>query len=115
MLFMSARARAQLEQVLLEAGELLPLACPDGEFWAMNVTRLLDALDEKTADVLRASETQRILMIHRHAFLAERLGPEVFKLSQTPRGLIYVTEAFVKRVEATTLKGLGFKLVWAAN
>ena len=46
MLFVSAAAKALLEPVLLEAGELLPLDCPDGEFWALNVLRLLDAFDE---------------------------------------------------------------------
>jgi hypothetical protein len=115
MLFVSVRAKALLEPILSQAGELLPLRCVDGDFWAANVTQLLDALDENNADLLRASGSQRVLMIHRHAFLAERLGHEVFKLSQTPRGLIYVTEAFVNRVKATTLKGLEFKLVWAAN
>ena len=65
--------------------------------------------------MLRASDGKRILLIHRHAFLTERLGPELFKLATDPRGLIYVTETFVKRVKATSLKGLDFKLVWAAN
>jgi hypothetical protein len=115
MLFVSARAKTLLDQVLREAGELLPLACSDGEFWALNVILQLDALDEGLADVLRASDTGRILRIRRHAFRSERLGAEIFKLSQTPRGLIYVTETFVNRVKATTLEGLGFKLVWAAN
>ena len=115
MLLVSATAKALLEPVLREAGELLPLRCADGDFWALNVTRLIDAFDEDKADVLRSSDGERILMIHRHAFLTERLGPEMFKLSRTPRGLIYVTETFVKRVKATSLKGLDFKLVWAAN
>ena len=115
MLFVSAAAKALLEPVLREAGELLPLRCADGDFWALNVTRMIDAFDEDKADVLRSSDGKRILMIHRHAFLTERLGPELFKLATDPRGLIYVTETFVKRVKATSLKGLDFKLVWAAN
>jgi hypothetical protein len=112
---LSRAAREMLGPCLQESGELLPLDCPDGEFWTLNVTRLVDALDEEGSEVLRASDTGEILMIHRHRFRAERLGPEIFKLSQTPRGLIYFTEAFVHRVRATSLKGLDFKLVWAAN
>jgi hypothetical protein len=108
-------AKEKLRPCLEQSGELLPLECPDGEFWTLNVTRLVDALDEEGSEVLRASDSGEILMIHRHRFRAERLGPEIFKLSQTPRGLIYFTEAFVHRVRATSLKGLDFKLVWAAN
>ena len=115
MLFVSAAARSALEPVLQGAGELLPLECTDGEFWALNVMRLLDALDESNSKFLRSSDTGHILMIHRHSFRANRLGPEIFKLSQMPRGLIYVTEAFVNRVKATPLQGLDFKLVWAPS
>jgi hypothetical protein len=111
----SRAAIDHLEPYLKAAGELLPLDCPDGEFWTLNVTRLLDALDEENSKVLRSKETGRILMIHRHSFRGERLGPDIFKLTSDPRGLVYVTETFMKQVKATSLKGLNFKLVWAAN
>jgi hypothetical protein len=111
----SRAAKEQLGSCLEEAGELLPLDCSDGDFWTLNVTRLVDALDETGSKMLRASDSGSILLIHRYRFHTERLGSEIFKLSQTPRGLIYFTDAFVNRVKATTLKGLDFKLVWAAN
>jgi hypothetical protein len=111
----SQAAKELLGSYMEDAGELLPLNCPDGEFWTLNVTRLVDALDEDNSKVLRSSETNRILMIHQHCFRSENLGPEIFKLSHTPRGLIYFTETFVKRVNATGLKGANFKLVWAAD
>jgi hypothetical protein len=111
----SRAAKDRLGAYLEEAGELLPLDCPDGEFWALNVLRLVDALDEEKSKILRSSDTGRILMIHRHSLFGERLGPEVFKLSSTPRGWVYFTEAFTSRVQATSLKGINFKLVWAVN
>ena len=111
----SRAAKEHLGSCLEEAGELLPLECRNGEFWTLNVTRLLDALDEERSEVLRATDTGEILMIHRHSLIRERLGPEIFKLSQTPRGSIYFTEAFVNRVRATPLKGIDFKLVWSAS
>jgi hypothetical protein len=115
-LVVSGAAKSLLRPALEEAGELLPLDLPDGNFWTLNVTRLVDALDEEKSDILRASDTGQILRIRRHSFRADRLGPEIFKLSQSEgRGLIYVTETFVQRVRATPLKGLDFKLVWAAN
>jgi hypothetical protein len=111
----SRAAKERLGSLLEEAGELLPLDCCDGQFWVLNVTRLLDALNEEKSKVVRSKETGRILMIHRHSFHPERLGPELFKLTQDPRGSIYATDTFVNRVKATSLKGLDFKLVWAAN
>jgi hypothetical protein len=111
----SRAAKDLLGPDMENAGELLALNCPDGEFWTLNVTRLVDALDEDKSKVLRSSETNRILMVNQHYFHADRLGPEIFKLSQTPRGLIYFTESFVDRVKSTSLKGFDFKLVWAAN
>jgi hypothetical protein len=111
----SSAAKTLLGPVLEEAGELLPLDCPDGDFWALNVTRLVDALDEEQSELLRSSQTGRILMIHRYSFRSNCLGPEIFKLPQAARAYIYVTEAFVNRVRATPLKGLDFKLLWAPN
>ncbi len=111
----SRAAKEYLGPCLEAAGELLPLDCPDGEFWTLNVTRLVDALDEEGSEVLRSTETGRILMVHRPRFHASRLGPEIFKLPQTPRSAIYVSEEFVKKVKTSPLKGLDFKLVWAVN
>jgi hypothetical protein len=111
----SRNAKEMLGSTLEEAGELLQLNNDDAEFWTLNVTRLVDALDEAQSKVIRSSETNRILMIQLHRFRPECLGPEVFKLSQMPRGPIYFSEVFVKRVKSSSLKGLDFKLVWAAN
>jgi hypothetical protein len=111
----SRPARELLGSSVEEAGELLPLDCADGEFWTLNVTRLVDALNEESSKISRSKETGRILMIHRHSFRGEHLGPDIFKLTSDPRGLVYVTETFVNQVKATSLKGLNFKLVWAAN
>jgi hypothetical protein len=53
MLILSQVARDMLGEQLEAFGELLPLACDDGEFWTLNVTRLVDALDATGSELLR--------------------------------------------------------------
>jgi hypothetical protein len=114
MLLLSGAARGELQAELERFGELLPLHCDDGEFWAYNVTRLVDALDEGDSQVLRATDTGAILMIRRHVFRPQLLGnAHIFKLVQMTWGLIYVTDEFTKIVAASGLAGLGFSPVWA--
>lgn len=113
MLVVSHDARAKLGEEFERVGELLPLECEDGEFWAVNVTRLLDALNERESQVLRFPDGDRIMMIRKAVFRPERLeGAQLFKLSRMERGLIYVTESFVSRVTASGLKGIEFDQVW---
>lgn len=113
MLMLSGAAKQKIGPYLQQYGELLPLVCGDGEFWALNVTRLVDALDENESKLLRASDTGAILMIHKHAFRnAELDKADIFKLPQMVRGLIYVTDPFVDVINASGLKGLEFVQVW---
>lgn len=115
MLVVGRAARDKLGTVLEQYGELLPLLCDDGDFWVLNVTRLVDALDESNSQLMRASDTGAILMIRKHAFRPAALDQaHLFKLPQTARGLIYVTDPFVQLASTSGLKGLEFVQVWAA-
>lgn len=117
MMLLRKKAAEGLGDFLRASGELLPLACDDGEeLWTLNVTKLLEALDEEHSDVLRMGDTGKILRVRRASFLPERLrGAEIFKLRSVPRGLIYVTGAFVDRVGDLGLKGLTFREVWSTS
>src|SRR6187397_957294 len=48
-MFLSGRAKERIGSYLERYGELLPLACDDGELWVLNVTSIADALDEKAS------------------------------------------------------------------
>ena len=113
MLILGSAAKGKLGPQLERYGELLPLACDHGEFWTLNVTRLIDALDEANSQLLRASDTGTILMIQKHAFYSQEVEqPMLFKLPQMVRGLIYVTDPFVELVEESGLKGIEFVQLW---
>jgi uncharacterized protein DUF1629 len=116
MLIISGEARLKLQSELELYGELLPLACEDGDFWTLNVTRLIDALDESNSELVRASDTGAILMIRKHVFRPTELGSaHVFLLRQMVRGSIYVTDPFVDLVTGSGLKGIEFLRVWSSN
>jgi hypothetical protein len=117
LLILGRAARDKLSETLVAYGELLPLLCEDGEYWVLNVTRLVDALDEGKSQVLRASSTGPILMIRKHEFRdsEEIQQAAIFKLSDMPRGLIYTNAAFVTLVKDSGLVGLEFDEVWSAD
>ncbi|MGH2662091.1 MAG: imm11 family protein [Actinomycetota bacterium] len=111
----SRRATDAVEDLLEDAGELLPLDSPDGTYLVFNVTRVLDALDEDRSDVRRFKSTGRIMNIDRYQLIPERIGDApIFKLSQIPRMYTFVTDRFVHRVRDAGLAGFLFdRKVWS--
>lgn len=115
MLIINSAAKEAIGATLEAYGELLPLICESTPYWVVNVTTMLDALDLERSTVVRASDSQAVLMITRHVFRPEELGDSLlFKLPQIPRGLIYVGDSFVRLVESASLLGLEFPTVWRA-
>ena len=115
MLIINSAAKDAIGEALKAYGELLPLVCDSTPYWAFNVTTMLDALDLERSALVRASDTQAVLMITKHVFRPEALGDNlIFKLPQIPRGLIYVGTGFVSLVESASLLGLEFPTVWRA-
>ncbi|HEX6040854.1 imm11 family protein [Longimicrobium sp.] len=110
---LSRRAVDALLDLLVENGEILPLACAEGEFFVFNVTRVLDALDEPASEIkrFRGGSRGRAKSIVRHAFRPERLTSAVFRIPQKPHR-VYVTQGFVDRVEQAGLTGFDFGYVW---
>ncbi len=111
----SPRAWAVLEDLLLAAGECVPLRCEmeSGTYRALNVTCLVDALDVERSQVKRF-RSGRIMRVLRYAFVAEKLtGLPLFKIPQRPLQDVYASDAFVERVVASGLDGFVFKLLWA--
>lgn len=113
MLMCRERAVTALRETLETCGELLPLACADGlPLWTLNVTQLLDALDEEESTLLRVPETGKILRVIAPRFRRQKLaGSRLFKLAQAPKGLIYASEEFVRSVQPLGLRGIEFKEV----
>lgn len=114
-LVFNARALEALDDLLEGRGELLPLQVEGGnDYYAFNITRLSDALDEERSRFKRFEDTGRIMRILRYEFDAGRLASEtIFKIQQKPRSHEYVTASFRKRVEEAGLTGFTWdRCVW---
>ncbi len=115
-LAMSKKAKETIGPFLKQYGELLPLACDDGEFWTLNVTCIIDALDETKSVLHRSKQDGSILIIAKYAFRPEALeNAVIFRIPQYARGSIFVTTPFVELIKSTDLTGIVFKQIWAPN
>ncbi|MGA2404912.1 MAG: DUF1629 domain-containing protein [Syntrophobacteraceae bacterium] len=108
----SLRAVNALQGLLRENGEILPLSCNEGEYYAFNVTKSIDALDEFNSQVKRFESSGRIMRILKYAFFGDRLGgATIFKIPQS-RGNVFVTNRFRKIAMDNALLGFKFINVW---
>ena len=102
-----------LGDLLAGRGELLPLRCADGEYYAFNITCVIDALDYERAEVQRFRSSGRVMEILRYAFHLELLrDATIFKLPEMLRSRPFVTEVFVERIKESGLLGFEVREVW---
>lgn len=101
-----------LKEEFKENVEVLPLRYDKYPWFAINVTTVLDCLDEeKSKLVIRA---KRVFAIEKYVFKKGISYPPIFKITSFKIG-IYVTEAFVKKFQENNLTGMVFDLVWDSS
>jgi hypothetical protein len=100
-----------LAPILESHGELLPLDCPEAELVAFNVTKVVNALDEKSSSILRFDDGS-IMYVQKHVFIPEVVeGLEIFKIAGIRASSTYVSDAFVSKWKSAKLRGLDFTRV----
>ena len=101
-----------LAAALRPYGELVALR---GEkVWLLNVTNVIDALDEAHSQIVRFDGGD-ILAIERYAFDAAKIGAaEVFKLPMRASP-VFVNDVFVERVRKAGLRNVSFEPVWTSG
>lgn len=110
---LSGAAVSALQGIIGTEAEFLPVSCPEGEFYVLNVLNVVDALDE-SASVVRRYSDGRIMDVIEPVFRVEKVaGSNVFKIPQTPRAPVFVTQAFVDSVSRAGLRGFRFDAVEA--
>jgi hypothetical protein len=80
--------------------------------YVLNVTRILDAIDEERSSILRFPGTDRVMRIRKIAFVPSLVQDiDIFRLPHlsTPT---YVSQRFVDRVNSVKPRGLEFLPVW---
>ena len=111
----SKRALNVLGDLLADSGEILPLLCSEGSYYAFNVTRMIDALDETTS-FERFESSGRVCGILQHQFNADKVeGLVIFKMPYMHKSDVYVTDRFVDRVREANLQGFRFSEVWSSS
>lgn len=115
-LVMRKKAVDALRGMLETSGEVLPLATEDGtELFVLNITRVLDAVDEQHSQILRFPGSDRIMRIKSIVFREPIVrGVDIFRLPHRASST-YVSDRFVEAVQAAGLKGLLFNRVWTPN
>ncbi|HET6430162.1 MAG TPA: DUF1629 domain-containing protein [Phycisphaerae bacterium] len=120
---MSRRTVEVLGDILTAHGQLFPVASSEGEFFAYNVTTVVNALDWEHSDLEMDQQLRRereagvpreIHHVKRYWFHADRVaGIDIFKLPEFPRYEVYVSDRFVRRVKRAGLHGFWFERLWS--
>ena len=107
-------AAGLLEPILSQHGELLPLQCPEADLVLLNVTHVIDALDEAASTIARLPDG-RILNVERYVLKPDAIrGSNIFKMTKLRSSPVFVTDEFVKHWRALGLRGLEFGEIWSA-
>lgn len=111
---MSKKAIVALRDFLNENTELLPVT--GKPYHIVNVTRLLDVLDEDKSQLQRFASSNDIMHISEYWFKENRLdNVPIFRLPQYRSVEVFVNHEFRERVDNAGLTGFVFKQVWPHN
>jgi hypothetical protein len=122
----SERAIKALDGLLHGNGELLPLTCDEGTYYAFNVTQIVNALDEECSEfkplreinstIFRKADPSK-LGVTRFEFISEQVADlSIFRIPFKPNysvNVVWVTDRFVQKAKEAGLKGFQFQLKWS--
>lgn len=99
----SRQAVDVLADMLEPNGEVLPLICAAGEYFAYNVTRLVNVLDTTRCNPDRDNFRKLV-------FKTDCLdGLSIFTMKSRPWTHVLVTDLFIERVQQAELRGFNFR------
>jgi hypothetical protein len=109
----SRRAVDALRDLLEPNGELLPLASSGGEYYAYNITTVVDILDHQLSDIVWFDEKHDVaIRVRRYECIPEKLtGLSIFRLVELPSST-FVHQVFIDRVGEHKLRGFVFKRLY---
>ncbi|WP_088547231.1 imm11 family protein [Paenibacillus aquistagni] len=110
----SKHAIEVLQPYLESHVEMLPLIHPSKSYFAVNVIRLVDALDyDKASLKFVEGHSDFIEEVHQYAFKPELVAQyPIFKIPEFKRLYVFVTDTFKEAIEVSGLKGFEFELLW---
>jgi hypothetical protein len=116
LLVVSARLVEQCGEVLRQFGELLPVECSEGTFFAYHCTHVLDCLDEERSRLSRSSADGRILNVYDPVFRPDRLSPRtVFRIPVGNPEIVFCDDQVHAMLTAAPLEGVTADVVWKSD
>ena len=102
-----------LMQLIHEYVEFLQLDYTGKKYFAVNVTKVIDAIDYEKSEFVKFKSSNRIMRFKKYAFVPEEVsGISIFKITDEKRRVPFVSDEFKMMVEKNNLSGFKFKLVW---
>ena len=112
----SRRALDYLKPLIAPHVEVLPLSFDEGEFFAINVITVLDAVDYQNSVYKTFRDGKRIMSFKKYAFHESIVAVvPIFKISDERVRYAFVSDEFKQIVEQNKLTGFVFRLVWESN
>ena len=109
----SKRAIECLLSLINENIELLPLDFEEKEFYGINVTTVLDAIDYEKSVYKTFRDGKRIMSFKKYVFKSDKIKDvPIFKIIDEPTRWAFVSDKFKQTVEENNLEGFDFELVW---
>lgn len=110
--FFDDEAVKELDCFLEGNAELLPLNCPEGNFYVVNVTKVLDCLNLERSEYKSFSDGRIMRMIKYVFYEGIVRDIDVFKVKGLEGRDVFVSDKFKNKVEESQLTGFKFTLVW---
>ena len=109
----SKNALEYLYKLIEKDVEILPLMSNEGEYFALNITLILDAINYNESEYKTYRDGKRIMVFEKYSFIPERIiNRHIFKIIDEKRRFAFVSDEFKEAVETNNLKGFIFDLVW---
>lgn len=111
---LSKRAVNVLEPILKGHAEFLPLICKEGDFYAVNVTTVLNATNWEKAKAIpfKKTNTNKIMRFEKYAFLPEIVKDiPIFRLQDEILRLPFISNWVADTIDAFQLR-IAKILVW---
>ncbi|MEE1219720.1 MAG: hypothetical protein U0L20_07340 [Ruminococcus sp.] len=107
------KAISVLKDALDNNAEILPLKCSSGNFYAVNVTKVLDCIDYEKSTYKTFRDGKRIMRFLNYSFdINKVIGEDLFKIKDEPLKRPFVSDNFKNLVAMNNLTGFKFELVW---
>lgn len=110
------KAAETLNDFLVGNAEVLPVDCEDGDFYMVNVIKVLDCIDYGKSEYKTFSDGIRIMRFKKYSFIENAVrGEHLFKIKDEPVSYPFVSDEFRKKVIDNGLTGFEFELAWDSD